>query len=345
MVPMATRGTRKNSPVVITVFNNKGGVGKTTLLCNLAASLKQHFGKRVLVIDADPQCNATAYLLDEDSVIQIYTAKAHNTVDKFMESLRRGKGYLDELPPTVISPRFEVDLLPGDPRLALSEDLLASDWKSGTSGDPRGLQTTFVFSDIVGRFPGYDFVLFDVGPSLGAINRAVLIASDFFLVPMSSDIFSLMAISNISLSLTKWRESLDQGLSSYKKQEQSEFETSGRQARWKLGFIGYVRQQYTAKAVKGKRQPVRAYDRILKQAPDRIQSELVEAFPVTASNFEARLGEIPNLHSIVPLSQTANAPIFALKGRDGVVGAHFAKVSEAETMIRGIASKLLANLG
>src|SRR5437868_9288748 len=118
-----------------------------------------------------------------------------------MEPLRPGRGYLPDAPDTVASPRFEVDLLPGDPRLVLSEDLLASDWKSATSGDPRGLQTSFVFADVISRYPSYDFMFVDVGPSLGAINRAVLLASDYFLVPMSSDIFSLMAISNIALAL------------------------------------------------------------------------------------------------------------------------------------------------
>jgi cellulose biosynthesis protein BcsQ len=55
----------------VTVFNNKGGVGKTTLLCNLAAYLAQEKGKRVLIVDADPQCNATIYLFREERVVEI----------------------------------------------------------------------------------------------------------------------------------------------------------------------------------------------------------------------------------------------------------------------------------
>jgi len=329
---------------IITVFNNKGGVGKTTLLCNLAAYIAQKKKKRIVIIDADPQCNATAYLLPEKNVIDIYASKAHDTIETFMEPLRRGKGYLANAPTPINSPRFGVDLLPGDPRLALSEDLLASDWKSVTSGDPRGLQTTYVFEDVVRHYRNYEHIFFDVGPSLGAINRSVLLASEFFLVPMSSDIFSLMAISNISLSLIRWKKSLEKGLSEYKILEGDSFRVGGDEVDWKLKFLGYVRQQYTAKTVSGKRQPVRAYDRILKQAPAKIQSELADKFPAKSTKFRSLLGEIPNLHSVVPLSQSAKAPIFGLKAKDGVVGAHFAKVDDAETIFKGIAKHLLDNL-
>jgi cellulose biosynthesis protein BcsQ len=330
---------------VITVFNNKGGVGKTTLLCNLAAYLAQEEDKKILIIDADPQCNATAYLLPEDKIAKIYTSKEHDTTDSFMEPIRRGKGYLQTTPKPVPSPRFGVDLLLGDPRLALSEDLLASDWKSGISGDARGLQTTYVFADIVRRYPDYDYIFFDVGPSLGAINRAVLLASEFFLVPMSSDIFSLMGISNISISLTRWKGALEQGLTNYEATEGHHYQVGDDEVIWKLKFLGYVSQQYTAKSVRGKREPVRAYDRILKQVPSKIQKELVEPFPLKPKKSKMLLGEIPNLHSIVPLSQTANAPIFGLKAKDGVVGAHFAKVEDAKKIYKGIANHVLNNLG
>lgn len=340
-----TSPTVSKAPTVITIFNNKGGVGKTTLLCNLAAALKLNHGKRVLVVDADPQCNATAYLLTESTILDIYSPKPQHTVEQFLEPLRRGQGYLTSAPDVMHSPRFDVDLLPGDPRLALSEDLLASDWKSGSSGDPRGLQTTFVFADLVQHFSdGYDFIFFDVGPALGAINRAVLLASDYFLVPMSSDIFSLMAIGNISTALMKWKEALQKGLTEYHSNEGAHFTISAIPAAWRLKFVGYVGQQYTAKAVKGKRQPVKAYDRILKQAPERIRTELVVPFRADAQNFNPKLGEIPNLHSVVPLSQSANAPVFALKAKDGVVGAHFAKVAEAGDIYAGIADRLIENL-
>lgn len=327
----------------ITIFNNKGGVGKTTFLCNLAAFMSSRQRKRVLIVDADPQCNATVYLLEDNKIEEIYEGKKHDTIDTFFDPLRKGKGYLNKDFKTLHSPRFQVDLIAGDPKLALSEDLLASDWKSGSSGDPRGLQTTFVFWDIFKQFENYDYMFIDVGPSLGAINRSVLLASDFFVMPMSSDIFSLMAVQNISLSLGTWKKTLEKGLNNYHEAEGEEYSIREQNVGWRLRFLGYVNQQYTAKAVRGVRQPVKAYDRIIKQAPKLIKKELIDKFAGT-DELTYKLGDIPNLHSVVPLSQSAKAPIFDLKGHDGVVGAHFAKVMEAENIYGDIANHVLKNI-
>lgn len=111
---------------------------------------------------------------------------------------------------------------------------------------------------------------------------------------------------------------------------------------WHLSFAGYVTQQYTAKTTGlGGRQPVKAYDRIIKRIPALVRDELIDKFSELPSGAQYKLGEIPNLHSIVPMSQTANVPIFSLKAKDGVVGAHFAKVTDAETLFAAVAQRLL----
>ncbi len=329
----------------ITVFNNKGGVGKTTFLCNIAAFIAIKLKKRVLVVDGDPQCNATQYLLPEQRLEKIYDKAKRPTIDAFLDPVRRGRGYVSESVELEDSPRFGVSLVPGDPSLALSEDLLATDWSDGTSGNPRGLQTTFVFADLFSRFDDFDYTFVDVGPSLGAINRAILIGSDYFIVPMSSDLFSLMALRNISISLKKWRRDLKRGLNEHEVEHSVPFEIgAGKAARWALTFAGYLTQQYTAKVSQGERRPVRAYERILKQVPTAIKENLADEFSDLPAGTQYKLGEIPNLHSVVPMSQTAHAPIFALKAKDGVVGAHFAKVAEAEEIYAGIAKNLIENV-
>lgn len=326
----------------ITIFNNKGGVGKTTFLCNFAAYLRIFHKKKVLVVDADPQCNATNYLLQPERILEIYNEENRNTIYKFMDPVRRGVGYLQDLFSLEKSKRFQLDLIPGDPNLALAEDFLATDWTDGRAGEPRGLQTTFIFWDLISRYKKYDVIFFDVGPSLGAINRSVLLSSDYFIMPMSSDIFSLMAINNISQALSEWKSLLTEGLKSYNKKNPSPYSIGGKPIVWKLKFAGYVIQQYTAKTKQGIRQPVSAYEKILKQVPNAIKQYL-KSFE-TDSSINYNLGEIPNLHSLIPMSQTVNAPIFELKGKDGVVGAHFAKVNDAKIIYGEITNNFLSRI-
>ncbi len=317
-------------------FNNKGGVGKTTLLCNLASSLAMTKKQKVLVIDADPQCNASAYMLSEDDLARILTDEEHNSLDAFYEPVRRGRGY-PEAPPTIVrSPRFMVDLIVGDPKLSIREDLLATDWAATRNGDPRGFQTTYAIRELVGRLNEYDFILIDMGPSLGALNRSVLLAVDYFLMPLSVDIFSLMAVENIIKSLTHWKDALEDAIQKHIRQERAAFEIQGRAVNWNLRFAGFVMQQYRAKKKEGVRQAVEAFERIIAKQKEEIVT-LCKFFGVDEE--DVNLGEIPTLSSVVPLSQQAHAPIFDLGAKDGIVGSQYTRVSEAAVFFHKISEK------
>lgn len=321
----------------VAVFNNKGGVGKTTLLCNLAAHLALRHGKKVLVVDADPQCNATQSLFSEGQIEEFYS-KQNFTIYSVVKPLSRGKGFAQELK-THRSANFGVDVLVGDPALGLTEDLLATDWVQGTAGDVRGLRTTLLFSHLLQRCEEYDFVFFDMGPSLGSINRAVLLSCDYFITPMSLDIFSLKAIENIAKSLDNWKVRYNRGLEAVQAPEEELEVTS---PSWDLKFGGYVTQQYTFKRdIKGEMRPVKAFERIMRRVPEVIVDNLA---PDVADTAALHLGSIPTLHSLVPLSQTSRKPIFALLGADGVVGAHFSKVKEFEQIIGAVSEQLISNL-
>ncbi|MHB1402955.1 MAG: ParA family protein [Thiobacillus sp.] len=323
----------------IAFFNNKGGVGKTTLLCNLAGYLARECGKRVLVIDADPQCNATQSLFQDETLDAIYTKKSF-TIDSIVRPLSLGKGFSSQFEPRA-SKAFGVDVVPGEPRLALTEDMLATDWGQATSGSVRGLRTTLLFRHLLGFAQEYDFVFIDVGPSLGAINRSVLLAADLFLTPMATDIFSLRALENISLSLQKWRKQYDLAITQIDDPEEIGIDDIA----WRLKFVGYVTQQYTAKKdAEGKPRAVRAFEHIMKKVPATVATELVTPLQPEYSNVEYLLGSIPTLHSLIPLSQSSRRPIFALRAADGVVGAHFAKVAEYKKTIEAIAARLEQNV-
>lgn len=322
-------------------FNNKGGVGKTTLLCNLAGSLAIKHGKKILVIDADPQCNASAYLLDDETLQTILMDENHYSVDAFYEPIRRGQGYPKDTPTIIKSERFCVDLIVGDPKLSIREDLLATDWAATRNGEPRGFQTTYAFRELVSRFNHYDFVLIDMGPSLGALNRSVLLGVEYFLMPLSVDIFSMMAVENIIKSLTSWKSALEDAVNRHNKEEGYSFQIAGEDVKWTLNFAGHVVQQYRAKKKEGKRQAVVAFERII----EKQKAELVELcrfFDVDP--VEADLGEVPTLSSVVPLSQQAHAPIFDLGSKDGVVGAHYTRVSEAAEFFHAISQKFIERL-
>lgn len=325
----------------IVVFNNKGGVGKTTLLCNLASYLSMKKGKKILIIDTDPQCNATAYMFPYPQIEEIYSTNK-DTIYEIVKPLQRGKGFKEGKLPIIKSPFFGVDVIVGDPQLSLSEDFLSKDWLDGKSGDFRGLQTTLLFKDLLSKLQEYDYVFFDVGPSLGALNRSVLAASDFFIVPMSSDIFSLQALENISKSLKEWNSQLTRGLNDYKLKEGEGFMIDNKEIAWHLKFGGYITQQYTAKTVEGKKQPVNAYEKIIKKIPATVKKYLLSINPTEIS--KPLIGEITNLHSLVPLSQNSSVPIFNLKSEHGVVGAHFNKVKEYEKTLVELSKNLLNNL-
>lgn len=324
----------------IAIFNNKGGVGKTTLLCNLAAFLSLNYGKKVLVIDADPQCNTTTYALDENQFFDVYYEPKCFTIAEIVPPLEDGSGYIQEFEVTK-SKFFGFDLIPGNPQFAVSEDFLASEWKDVKSVDLRGIKSTMLFIHFLTLCRDYDYVFFDMGPSLGAINRSILLACDYFITPMSSDVFSLLALGNIGESIYAWSTLFNKGVSEL--DEQKKRSIHGMKRCCTIKFLGYVEQQYITKTVGGTARAVRAYDDILKKIPSEIDEKIIK--PINGIELEVnyKIGSIPNYYSLIPMSQTAHKPVFSLTNNDGVVGAHYQKVKEYSHLMNEIAKRMMEN--
>lgn len=326
----------------IAVFNNKGGVGKTTLLCNIASCLKDK-GKRILLIDADPQCNATIYLFSQERIETLYSSKDTKTIYNLVTPIKKGYKSLEYSNiPIEHSEGFDIDVVLGDTKLAVAEDLFSKEWIDlNTSFSERALSSTFFLKNIFEKInDNYDYVLFDMGPSLGSLNRLVLLNCDYFIIPMSSDIFSLKAVENIGKSLETWQNKIHQVLKEVEEDNNGvRYEIGGNQLVVAPKFLGYVSQQYNAKTKAGEKFPVKAYERIIQKIPEKIQSYLKKFYDENAPQLQ--IGSIPTMNSLIPLSQMASKPIYKMTGVDGVVGAHFKKVQDSKNVFYDVVDKLL----
>jgi cellulose biosynthesis protein BcsQ len=314
-------------------FNNKGGVGKTTLIANLAAELALNSKKKILLVDADPQCNLTQYLLSDDQYIQEYEEEDPTTVYSVIHPLSIGKGYRRQLP-IRRAENFGCDVIIGDPRLAMKEDLLSQDWRDARAGGTRGLRTTFVFHDLLEKSEDYDYVFFDMGPSLGAINRAVLLVADYFILPATIDIFSKWAVRNIGLALTTWQKDLANGIANAEDPSELPITESKR-----VKFLGYVMQQHKERAQGTSVRIVEAYKTISEQFPTIIKDNLGQLYVTPDMN--PNLGEIKHLASLAPKSQTTHQPMIRVVAR----GSYTSTRKQARIIFKQIATSFLKNIG
>jgi hypothetical protein len=192
----------------------------------------------------------------------------------------------------------------------------------------------------------YDLVLIDVGPSLGSINRSVLAATDSFVTPLGSDVFSLLGIRNMAQWMLTWIEAYrlavknaaaadQQSLNKYEIPSVLEIEH---------GYVGYTLQQYITKSKQGVRRATVAFEEIIRNVPTEIDLYLSKFRSPHIEANEIHLGDIPNLYSLIPLAQSVNAPIFSLRGADGLVGSQFGQAKDYEAMISGLGDHLIKNI-
>jgi cellulose biosynthesis protein BcsQ len=331
----------------IAFFNNKGGVGKTTLACNFAAYAASQ-ERRVLIVDLDPQCNSTQLVLTEEQWSDIYgdvDASDAKTVLGPLRPIRGGDSGVDTSDlPLVRSERFATDVLPGHPSLSILEDLLGASWSEFGGGRPGGARRTAWLRALRQTVDNeYDVLVVDASPSLGAINRSALIGSDHFVTPMSADLFSLYALDNIATWFHRWLEGYDRA----RQAAADELDTTGYADLLPVtlpirqGFVGYTVQQYVSRASGGEIRRVQAYDQHREEIPERAQ-RLVELSVYNGDSIE--LGTVPNMFSMIPLAQSVHAPIMSLTTADGLRGAQVSQQRRYAEQLQGIFQQILERL-
>ena len=192
----------------LAIFNHKGGVGKTTLTMNVGATLAGR-GHRVLLVDSDPQCNLTSYLVETEVVDDLLDRSDESdgaTIWSAVKPISEALGSIKVVRPIEVG----VDglfLVPGDIRLSEFEGDLNDFWALCLQRKPRGFRGTTAISELVGELCAayeFDFVLYDSGPNIGPLNRALLLDCDQFIVPMACDLFSLRALKTLGRTLVDW---------------------------------------------------------------------------------------------------------------------------------------------
>ncbi len=327
-------------------FNNKGGVGKTTLACNTASYMSTEMGLRVVVIDCDPQANATQLLLEDDAWEQLYEdpiSAEEGTVLRALRDIRAGDSTIDAEVQLIKSARFQLRVLAGHPSLSTLEDRLSASWVEFRGGVIGGLRRS-LWARTLTQTIDADLVVFDLGPSLGALNRSVLLGSDYFVTPVAADLFSLYALENIGDWLAEWLDEYSDAFNRINSKEPEAIKRFQIPAELAIarGYVGYTVQQYVTRNARGKGRGVAAYDRYRKQIPER--AARLDALRAPTAR-DTNLGVVPNMFSMVPLAQNVHAPISALTTADGVRGAQVTQQARYASQLADIFTDLASNIG
>jgi cellulose biosynthesis protein BcsQ len=315
----------------VALFNNKGGAGKTTLAYHLAHMLAR-LGYPTVAVDLDPQANLTSAFFDEDRLEELWD-EGTETILACVEPILKGTGDIREPVPLEIADNLW--MLAGDLGLSRFEDKLSDSWPRGYNNDQAALRTTSAFHRIIRRAAsgvGAAVALLDVGPNLGAINRAALLAADFLVIPLAADLFSLQGLKNLGPTVRTWRQQWNR--------LQDLVSTDVDLPAGMMTPAGYVVLQHAVRLDR----PVRAYGRWLERIPAVYQEVVLggetPSKKALSGNDEHCLATLRNYRSLMPMAQDARKPMFDLRPADGAIGSHAQLVQTCADAFRDLAQRI-----
>lgn len=321
----------------LALFNNKGGVGKTSLAYHLGFMFAE-LGRRVLLADLDPQANLSTMCLSEDRLEAVWQLKPRPTIYGAVEQLRRGVGDVQPIAHEGVATR--VSLVVGDLQLSEFEDDLSQQWPKCLDRDERAFRVTTALYRVVaavGRASGADIALLDVGPNFGAVNRAALLAADYVVVPVAPDLFSMQGLENVGPKLAAWREEWHDRRTRTPKLD-FELPPGG------MHPLGYVVSRHSVLSGGA----VRAFQRWIDRMPLAYRQSFGERVPeggLEVGTDEFCLAQLKDYRSLMPMAQEAKKPMFLLKPADGAIGGHQGAVRTAYEDFGALARQILTRMG
>ncbi|WP_119788949.1 ParA family protein [Flavobacterium anhuiense] len=295
---------------IVSFFNHKGGVGKTTQLYNLAWALSLK-GKKVLMVDADSQCNLSSQCLGEDGFENHYI----NFPD---DNLKSGLAPAFEARPSLIKPVYcpkvqgneNLFLLPGSFDISQNETQLSV---------AINFNVTFLtMTNLPGSFfhliqkcaeVNYvDYILIDLNPGLSAINQTLLFSSNYFVIPCGVDYFSKQAIKSLAKVLPNWCNWDIKAKEFFKDSVYPLPEYNSK-------FLGYTINNYNIKSQK----PAKTVQKVVDEINSDIETVLVPNLKITENvvvQDSYRIAEIKNFNTLQQVSHRVNKPVFLLDSND-----------------------------
>lgn len=319
----------------IAFFNNKGGVGKTSLVYHLAWMLSD-LGVDVVAADLDPQANLSAMFLREERLEELWPDGEHRqTILGAVNPILRGLGDVGE--PHVEEITERLGLIVGDLGLSRFEAKLSEAWPKCVDEDESAFRVVSAFYRVIEAAASRRAAacaLIDIGPNLGAINRSAMIAASHVVVPIAADLYSLQGLKNLGPTLREWRKQWEDRLTRRPETPDLSLPRGG------MRPSGYVILQHAVRLDR----PVKAYERWTRRIPATYHVEMLdEQLPTEHLNPNQDsecLASLKHYRSLMPLAQDALKPMFHLKSGDGALGAHLAAVRECYNDFKRLALKI-----
>lgn len=276
-----------------------------------------------------------------------------NTVYSLFIPLREGETDIEPDIRPARSERFGVDVLPGHPALSNIEDVMSDAWQSSLAkktGDFRRIHWAGQLAVAMEDEDRYDYIFYDVGPSLGPFNRTVLLGCDAFVTPTSTDLFSFHVFGNLAKWFNDWvteySEVSEGNLAQWRNyspdiaKKTRKLRLLGHDGRG-LQYLGYTTLEYVKRRSNGKEQLVGAFERFRGKFDDEAK-RIGDSFGHSCDQY--LIGHVPHMYSMSATAQDSHSPIADLQATDGVRGTQLNQRTGYAEKIDEVAALVLERL-